>query len=762
MTEASLARVLPTRKKISVRLSEESAKAVAGWEIPKHDCGSLGCHLARPNMPQHVCCIYENEENHVSILRSYLLGGLLNNEKILLAVERKDIIGCLLSLLKDLIFVETEDGSMASDDDGNAIKRSVEHERSIYDFYERGQIVFMTYNQSYLVDDCFVADRVAGQIKAFAEEAEKEGYSGCRLSAGPPIFLVDSSQPGIIEEFVQYEAKINFILEEVHNCTIWCLYDRTHLPQDFMMRILYSHSTAVIKNEICENIYYVPPEELLSKHQFQEAALNHWMYNLIERKRLKDELARLKEELKLERSRRTGDSEDTTSNKEKEEDERRKAQEEEEVNNAKAKFLATICHEIRAPLTGIIGTCALLTQSKDLTPEQKELATMIQASGDHLSSVINDVLTFSKQEFGKFALEWVPFDLKQFLRSTLSLCKVVASQRQLTIDSNLETEPSIPTTIRADPTRLRQVLFNLVTNSLKFTPAGGRISMNIHVSEQPTPASQGNNNDPVILTFSVSDTGIGIPQDKFEHIFHSFSQIERKYGGTGLGLSISKNFVEAWNGRIWVESELGKGSTFSFTLPTEIVKEPVNNTTPGKLLLSNSNNTVPLAACLPFFKAPSPAETNDTIDDGSDFSEGYLSIMVADDNVINQKVLCKMLECIGRPPEVVLSNGEEVVNEIEKRRRQNSKQIDVILMDLEMPVMNGIEASRRIAQYSDWGSQHKPIVVGVTAGNLTEQQRREVDMEYHLPKPFKMQALDALLKEIAGGPTKDRHSHHNR
>jgi len=155
-----------------IALSQESAKVVAGWEIPKNDCGgSLGCRFSA-GTPQHVCCIYENEENHNSILKSYLLGGILENEKILLAVETEEKIEYLLDLLKDMVFVETEEES----------EEREQNERSIYDFYERGQLVFLTYDQSYLLDNCFVADRVAGQIKAFAEEAEREGYSGCRLS----------------------------------------------------------------------------------------------------------------------------------------------------------------------------------------------------------------------------------------------------------------------------------------------------------------------------------------------------------------------------------------------------------------------------------------------------------------------------------------------------------------------------------------------------------------------------------------------------
>jgi PAS domain S-box-containing protein len=227
---------------------------------------------------------------------------------------------------------------------------------------------------------------------------------------------------------------------------------------------------------------------------------------------------------------------------------------------SKSEFLANMSHEIRTPLNAVVGLTGLL--ERDLTPEQRDYETA-RSSGNSLLSVINDILDFSKIEGGKMELENQPFDLRGCIEVALDLVEANAAEKGLTLSYFLDDQ--VPATIMGDITRLRQVLANLLSNAVKFT---GRGTVEISVTGQPVaePVAE----DQFEIHFAIKDTGIGIPEDKLGRLFQSFSQIDssttRKYGGTGLGLAISKRLVEMMGGRIWVESCLGKGSTFHFTI----------------------------------------------------------------------------------------------------------------------------------------------------------------------------------------------------
>ncbi|MGE4297127.1 MAG: ATP-binding protein [Desulfovibrionaceae bacterium] len=387
----------------------------------------------------------------------------------------------------------------------------------------------------------------------------------------------------------------------------------------------------------------------------------------------------------------------------------------EAANRAKSEFLASMSHEIRTPMNTILGMTGLAMEAGK--EERTEYLNAARESAQHLLALVDDVLDVSRIEAGKMDLECLDFDLEQLVDSVRTLMLVQARLKRLTLKTHIES--GTPTQLQGDPTRLRQILVNLVGNAIKFTNHG-QVEVRVatatpHVAAPPSEhTGQG-----TTLLFSVRDTGVGIAPDKANRVFDAFSQadgsITRRYGGSGLGLAICKHLTSLMGGRIWVESTPGQGSTFYFTA-----------------CFHNGRGAAPSHARHPARPAAS---------DDAPPPAGRLRVLLAEDTLANVRLAELYLNKLGHTC-TVAGNGKKVLQALAAAR------FDVVLMDLEMPEMDGLEATRRIRE----GDGDKDIpIIAMTAHALDEFRDlcAESGMNDYLAKPISLHALDQALRRNA-------------
>ncbi len=389
-----------------------------------------------------------------------------------------------------------------------------------------------------------------------------------------------------------------------------------------------------------------------------------------------------------------------------------------EANKFKSNFLANMSHEIRTPMNTVLGFSQLIKRTK-LTEKQKEFVDMIIVSGSHLLDLINNILDFSKMEAGRIQLEEIDFNLEYMMEDIFKIVQPAGKDKK--IEWMLRIKEDVPLNLKGDPTRLRQILINLLGNAVKFSSSQGVIAATIQKAE----AREGDSKKVVRLRFSVKDNGVGIEPDKLDAVFDMFSQedssITRHYGGTGLGLAISKGYIELMDGKIWVESEKGKGSDFVFVVRLGVIKS----------VLEKEIDSV----------------TEEQLVDKR--------VWIVDNNIKDRKALSSFFESMGMQVDNLVSSGQVALENLEEYVNEKKDLPDLILVDLMMPGMSGYSFTEQVKEKKDYDNI-RIIALGLDDKTGSAKKSQEAGCDGFLTKPIQGSDLLKVVCLVMGDYRKEK------
>eukprot|EP01096_Ripella_sp_DP13-Kostka_P009617 TRINITY_DN369_c0_g1_i1.p1 TRINITY_DN369_c0_g1~~TRINITY_DN369_c0_g1_i1.p1 ORF type:complete len:719 (-),score=355.14 TRINITY_DN369_c0_g1_i1:164-2320(-) len=622
---------------------------------------------------EHVCNLFDSFD--ASIIFPFVLEGLKNQQKVVYLFEEQD---------------------------PNEIRQLLEENGiNVQEHIDSGQLLIANARQCYCPDGLWDEQRVVTFIRNQTNLALEQGYSAARITAD----MTWTSGFLNCDQLLQYEATVNevFCLPLIGLCQ----YDRKKFQPHTLMNILQAHPLTLVGKELYDNFYYVPPSALLGNDYDKQ--LNQQLRNLQNRKLIEKRLRRTFNDLNFVNQRLT-DAIDHKTRTEK----MLISMKEQAENEARSKsvFLAEMAHEIRTPMNGILATAELLS-SMNLNTGHKECVDIILNSSQDLLLIVNTLLDLAKGTEGKMKMDCKAFDLRSSIVQVMNLQRNVAQKKGVAFTHNVDQD--VPKIINGDSLRLRQILQNLISNSLKFTKAG-EVSISVHVQDKtPSPSSSSEKLKNVTLRFDVRDTGCGIPHDKFDKVFEKYEQaddtVTAMYGGTGLGLSICKLFVELMGGKIWIDPEntaVGQGTTFSFTICCEAIED--NHPDPIIPIDSDTNMSPSSSSLSPSaISSATPAVETFDLEKLLPVPPTEVEILVVDDNKVNTIVCSRLLVQLGFKAPSIATSGEEA------HRMAIIHHYDVVLMDFNMPVMNGQQTIEAIKK--DLGNEPPPAFIYQTASD---------------------------------------------